>query len=92
MAGITSSSCVHCLSHPCLWNVYSEQEEKLELGGNGRFRFRAYQTFIRMHHGILGRFHRVQIPQCVLTGIRKLWPDKKNEYIGHRDAKGSNMD
>ena len=98
IAGITKS-CMHCQSHPCLWNIYSEQimhevlifensqEEK------SRFRFRAYQAFVKMHHGMLGRFHRVEIPKCVLTGIRMLWPDKNNNYIGHRDAEqGSKVD
>jgi hypothetical protein len=98
MAG-TTNSCMHCRSHPCLWNRYGEQvmhdvlifENSLE--GNSRFRLHVYQAFVKMYHEMLGHSHRIEIPKCVLTGISKLWPDKNNNCIRHRDAKqGSNVD
>ena len=29
---------------------------------------------------------RVQLPQCMVDGIRKVFPDKDGEYVGHKDA------
>ena len=92
-----STYCIHCLSDPCLWHLYCRQisEECQMLENNQtesivdeeaarRYRFHAYKTFVRIHHGYLGRSRRVKIPQCVLLGIHDLWPDVDNNYTGHR--------
>ena len=45
-----------------------------------------YKLYIYNKFGHLGRGNRIQIPVCVISKIREMWPEDSNEdYMGHRD-------
>jgi hypothetical protein len=54
---------------------------------NGRHRMLYRQMAIRTSGGkVLGKGNRVALPECVLSGVRELFPSGDGEYVGHRDA------
>jgi hypothetical protein len=55
---------------------------------NGRRRTMIYHQMAFKMNGDtpLGRGNRVQLPKCVLAGVRSLFPSADGEYMGHRDA------
>ena len=44
-----------------------------------------YQESVCLMYGVLGRGNRVELPECVVKGVRSVYPDEDNRYIGHRD-------
>lgn len=85
--------CHHCGDKPCFWKQYKEelvnsissndtsQDEK-----NNLYRKKAYQLYVSMKYGKLGRGNRVKIPFCVQSGIRSVWPERSPEnYMGFKD-------
>ena len=42
-----------------------------------------YRTYVRAEYGTLGRGNRVEIPSCVKTFIRVMFPDPDGHYVGH---------
>jgi hypothetical protein len=92
-ASYPKSICDDCGRESCLWS--SSEEEMIlfngslpkDLESNGRRRMIYNQMAFKMNgNAPLGRGNRVQLPKCVLTGVRTLFPSADGEYMGHRDA------
>ena len=86
------SLCDHCREVSCVWeNIGDEVKDymrsKLDEGvvGSNVLRKLGYQKSISLIHGSLGKGNRVQLPHCVVTGIRNEYPDKKETYQGYRE-------
>ena len=51
---------------------------------NNNTRFCMYQKATLLIHGILGKGNRRELPSCVVVGIKELYPQKDNNYVGFR--------
>jgi hypothetical protein len=57
-------------------------DDKAERSRARKFLYRA----LTMHlYGPLGKGNRVQLATCILAGVRGLYPDPHEEYMGHKD-------
>ena len=86
------SLCNHCHEVNCVWEDIGDEvkdymQSKLNEGvvGSNVLRKHGYQKSISLIHGFLGKGNRVQLPHCVITGIRKECPDEKEAYQGYRE-------
>ncbi len=43
-------------------------------------------AFTSAKHGNLGKKKRIPLPDCVVSGIRDVYPDVDNEYVGFKPA------
>jgi hypothetical protein len=85
--------CDDCGREACLWLASKEEmilyNESLpeDTESNGRRRMIYHQMAFKMSSNApLGRGSRVQLPKCVLAGVRSLFPSADGKYMGHRDA------
>lgn len=81
-----------CGCDPCLWIDIREEvmlhvEHKRRSGEirNNVLRKFGYQKAVNIIHGVLGRGNRVELPTCVVDGIRNEYPDEDNVYMGYKD-------
>ena len=44
-----------------------------------------YGKITRELYGYLGRGNRVVLPDCILQGVRGMYPDPDDKYMGHKD-------
>jgi hypothetical protein len=51
-----------------------------------QLRYLAYAAFTSAKHGHLGKKKRIPLPNCVVSGIRDVYPDVDNEYVGFKPA------
>ena len=58
-------------------------EEILQTQDADAKRFRAYKYMTRILFGYLGANHRKPLPYCAVEGIKCMWPDLNNTYIGY---------
>ena len=85
------SSCASCSSNPCHWDYYRNGilayiEEKGKGQANNEKRKAAYKFYVFKVHGPLGSSRRVEVPSCILNGVRAQWPETNPEdYMGHKD-------
>jgi hypothetical protein len=92
-ASYPTSICDDCGREACLW--LSSKEEMIlfneslpeDTESNGRRRMIFHQMAFKMNGDApLGRGNRVQLPKCVLAGVRSLFPSADGEYMGHCDT------
>jgi hypothetical protein len=86
--------CNDCQQNPCDWSLFgpsivdcirstiSNTPSVDRYHTNKQCRFAAYQMYTRAKLGYLGKGNRVQLPQCVSTGVRNNFPDPNNSYVG----------
>lgn len=43
-----------------------------------------YRFYVKEKHGSLGQHVRVEIPRCVIIGVRAVWPSENFMYMGHK--------
>ena len=93
--------CIYCKSHTmCVWSAYEDEviedteadiacdmaiQQQMMIVPNNLKRKRAYQVFVSLVYGRLGRNKRVKLPACVKKGIRRNYPSGDGNYMGHRD-------
>lgn len=81
--------CKRCNSCPCVWDVHRQQVlleiENNQPSSDKACRFKCYRLFSRALRGVLGVGERMQLPDCVVDGVRSVYPDKNSEYVGFRD-------
>lgn len=53
------------------------------------YRYHAYRNYIGIMYGYLGRRNRRVIPACVVSYIRRKWPDPAGVYTGYREVDDS---
>ena len=46
----------------------------------------AYRIEARRIHGTLGAGVRKQLPDCVVSGVRELFPDEDSNYMGYKES------
>jgi hypothetical protein len=85
--------CDSCWADPCRWKANKEtiiQSTEVILGGrddvaNKNRRYFAYRQ--AAYVWCEGPPHeRVRLPNCMVNGIRELWPEEDGKYVGHKDA------
>jgi hypothetical protein len=90
-AAYPTTICADCGREACLclaskeeMIMYNESLLREDIESNGRI----YQPMAFKMNGNapLGRGNHVQLPKCVLAGVRSLFPSADGEYMGHRDA------
>jgi hypothetical protein len=59
---------------------------------NKEYRHHAYRNYIEYMHGYLGRGRRKVIPACVVSFIRRKWPDPLGQYTGYKDFREEDED
>jgi hypothetical protein len=85
--------CTMCSNVPCLWidnqpamEAYaaaaSDDNEETRKRRHGLYR----QMALIVNGGPSGKGVRVKLPECVVAGIRQLFPDPDAKYTGHRDV------
>jgi hypothetical protein len=67
--------------------IFDAGREADEEHPNNIRRKKAYrQMALTINGGPTGAGNRVELPACVLSGIRSMFPDADGQYMGHRDA------
>ena len=84
--------CDHCNREPCIWEEYRDDviefiESKKSCGEmrSNMLRKYGYQECIRIMYGRMGKGNRVELPRCVVSGVRNEYPDVDNRYMGYKD-------
>ena len=49
---------------------------------NATLRKSLYKYYVYYWHGHLGKGNRVRVEECVTSAIRKMFPEKNNNYLG----------
>lgn len=87
------SVCEYCYKDPCMWDTVSatvlESIRKKQQESNyahNELRKIGYKTAVNKIHGVLGRGNRVQLPQCVVNGVRNEYPDCDGYYMGYKEC------
>lgn len=84
-----------CGGSPCYWLDYGQEiidktrfdldeEERQEYGAN-LIRKKANKFYILEGYGILRKFIRIQLPNCILGLIRLEWSDPVCKYMGFKE-------
>ena len=93
MASTTATSkqsfCPDCQDDPCHVVAYGDvlAREAADIGkltSAASARKRLYQVYVGAVHGMLGKHNRVEIPKCVVSFIRSLFPSRGGDYMGHK--------
>jgi hypothetical protein len=87
-------TCKHCRESICVMTANELMIESFDDGReadeeclNNIRRKEAYrQMALTINGGPTGAGNRVELPACVLSGIRSMFPDADGQYMGHRDA------
>lgn len=68
-------------------NFVSGKTCKQDIASNSGIRKMLYRFYIEQKYGYLGKGNRIQIPQCVLAGIRAAYPEEDGgRYMGFRES------
>ena len=67
-------------------NYHVDGVDTGRLPRNERLRYVAYRCYTSWIHGHLGRWNRLEIPQCVTAAIRRQFPDEAEQYVGCQEA------
>jgi hypothetical protein len=91
--GYEKEFCVFCCEQNGGWDLAKskmiEYNSSLleDTENNGRRCMLYRQMAIRSNRDkVLGKGDRIQLPECVLSGVRKLFPSDDGEYMGQCDA------
>jgi hypothetical protein len=68
-------------------NVVDENVDGAAIVTNHHLRYLCYSAFSAAKHGYLGKKKRIPLPACVTIGIRDVFPDDRNAYVGFKYAK-----
>jgi hypothetical protein len=87
-------TCSHCRESICVMTAHEYMIEIFDAGWeadkerpNNIRRKEAYrQMALTINGGLTGAGNQVELPACVLSGIRSMFPDADGQYMGHRDA------
>jgi hypothetical protein len=87
-------TCNHCRESICVMTaneymiaIFDAGREADEERPNNIHRKEAYrQMALTINSGPTGAGNQVELPACVLSGIRSMFPDADGQYMGHRDA------
>lgn len=86
--------CLKCGESPCIWtankdeflnrinDVYDTDDDI----SNRQKRKSAYKLFIYIKYGTLGKGNRVELSDCVLREVRKMFPDSTDDYMGYKSS------
>ena len=87
--------CIDCEVFPCVWDdnqqamkAFDEAENNDEKQPNQRRHSIYRQMALIINDGPSGRGNRLKLPNCVLMGVRELFPDPGAVYTGHQEASG----
>ena len=88
--------CDICHVQTCLWMRYCDEiiahgdwyydNEAPEVNKESETRKFCYRMFICIHYGPLGVGVRVELPQCVVEGVREVYPSPDNTYMGYMSS------
>lgn len=87
----TAMSCNHCNSDSCHRGAYATMLRNVAAGfapniSPAAARYELYRAYIFAEHGHLGFGNRRVVPLCVRDFIREMFPDPKDNYVGHVEA------
>ena len=84
--------CSDCGNSPCVWSNNERAMQEYDAAENDKdtqpnqHRHGLYrQMALIINDGPCGVGNRLKLPQCVLVGVRNLFPDPQAVYTGHRD-------
>ena len=94
-----STKCEHCALVSCKWEEHKEDlahhgkniRDGLIQGvdpscTNSVVRKNLYRRFVFLVYGPLGKGQRIELPECVLYGIRGLYPEESEScYMGFKE-------
>ena len=63
---------------------YQDDCSEDETDNNKKMRHLCYKYFVLCCHGKLGKKNRVELPQCVTEGIKKVYPSLDGAYTGYK--------
>jgi hypothetical protein len=86
-------SCKHCRDSVCVMTaneymieMFDDGRQAEEVRPNNIRRKEAYrQMALTINGGPTGAGNRVELPKCVLSGIRSMFPDADGQYMGHHE-------
>ena len=74
----------------CVWRLIRKRVKRaiptVNAGENNLKRKMAYRIAVREIYGRLGAGVRKQLPECVVRGVRQLYPSDNDEYMGFRES------
>ena len=89
---ISKMGCNQCKKRgvKCVWPSMKRQVKSMVTtgcqGDNNIKRKMAYRIAARRIHGKLGPRVRKQLPDCVVSGVRELFPDEDGNYMGYKES------
>ena len=65
-------------------HYFGHQGDALEFENmtNSNYRHHAYRNYIDLIFGVLGRHNRRVVPACIVSEIRRRYPDPDGQYVG----------
>jgi hypothetical protein len=90
--------CKHCGYDPCVVLEFEVEVHQLVEGfdftktTNNIARKEIYRFFSNAMHGVLGKGKRRELPACVLTRVRKYYPEKDGNYMGYKEKAADVVD
>ena len=90
-------NCTYCNSMPCIWVSnkkgmlqFDELEHATLIGddiplANQRRKGIYRQMALIMNEGPTGKGVRLELPICIVNGVREMFPEKDHKYMGHMD-------
>lgn len=78
--------CLKCQKEPCI--IYQDRQLLMDVvtmkvvgrKPNNECRFLLYKEFTRRLHGYLGKNNRRELPECITTFTRKMFPEQDGQY------------
>jgi hypothetical protein len=68
----------------CMFDAGREAEE--EHPNNAHRKEAHRQMVLTITGGPTGAGNQIKLPECILSGIRCMFPDADGQHMGHRDA------
>jgi hypothetical protein len=90
--------CKHCGYDPCVVLEFEVEVHQLVEGfdftktPNNIARKELYRFFSNAMHGVLGKGKRRQLPACVLTRVRKYYPEADGKYMGFKEKAADDVE
>jgi hypothetical protein len=84
--------CTACKNVPCVWTdnkesmiSYDQAVNDEDIEANKRRHGLYRQMALLINGGPSGRGNRLKLPECIVLGVRELFPDPGAYYVGHQE-------
>uniref|UniRef100_A0A667WI64 P2X purinoreceptor 7 intracellular domain-containing protein n=1 Tax=Myripristis murdjan TaxID=586833 RepID=A0A667WI64_9TELE len=76
------ASCLNPFVLQIAYMSFRQEHGPLQASKHEQYRYTAYRQVVRWAYGILGRHIRKPLPSCVVSAIRRQFPEEGGTYKG----------